>query len=182
MPKQRFTTVGLKVGIVKLEPYNDQWPRLFTKEQSRLRETIGEFALDIQHIGSTSIPGMMAKSIIDIGIALSSYADGEQCVTPLNEIGYEYRGNFGVPGRHYFVGGEGDTGSHLFHVHMFVSDTEDWHNLLRFRDYLIKHKETAEEYMRLKITLSSQFENDRAAYTAAKRPFIRKVLDMAVEV
>jgi GrpB-like predicted nucleotidyltransferase (UPF0157 family) len=166
------SALGLTRGKVKLLPFKTQWHVLFLEEEKRLRKAIGRQVVDIQHIGSTSIPGMMSKPLLDIGVAIVHYQDGQRCVTPLRQIGYEYRGEYGIPGRHFFVKGNPTT----HHIHMFEISNEIYTNYLLFRDYLIIHKETARSYARLKQRLADQYVDDRVAYQQGKAPFIQSVL------
>lgn len=168
--------LGLAVGAVKLQPYNPQWPRLFLEEKARLEQTLGSHTLDIQHIGSTSIPGLPAKPILDIGVAVASFEEARVCIAPLEQIGYHYRGELGIAGRHYFVKGDPVVTHHL---HLLEITSEDWKNHLAFRDYLTHHPELAREYAELKLGLAAQRGIDREQYLAAKDPFIRRILALA---
>ena len=106
--------IGLPRGVVQLVPYTTEWIRLFEAEKARLQAAIGEHVLDIQHVGSTAIPGMIAKPIIDIGIAVEAFEEARVCVQPVESLGYEYRGEQGIPRRHYFVKGD----PRIHHIHM----------------------------------------------------------------
>ena len=145
---------------------------LFLEERSRLQACIREYVLDIQHVGSTSIPGMPAKPILDIGIAVADFDEAVRCISPLENLGYTYKGENGIPRRHYFVKGAPRT----HHLHMVEIESEAWRNYLLFRDYLINNPETAREYARLKQKLARQFANDREAYQVGKDSFIKAVL------
>lgn len=98
MPDPKFD------GIV-LAAYDPAWPAMFREEQVRLERAIGQWAVAIEHVGSTSIPGIDAKPIIDIGVALRTFEDALFCITPLVEIGYECLGEFGIPSRIYSANG-----------------------------------------------------------------------------
>ena len=167
--------IGLRRDIVKLIPYTAEWERLFEVEKSLLQLAIDQFVLDIQHVGSTAIPGMVAKPIIDIGIAVTNFEEARICIPPIVQLGYEYRGEYGIPRRHYFV--KGDPRTH--HLHMNEIDSRDWENQVLFRDYLIQHSGLAEKYAALKMELAQQYPADREAYQDGKTPFIEQVLDMA---
>ena len=170
-----MTMLGLKRGIVRLEPHTEQWHALFTKEDNRLRVAIGEYVLAVEHVGSTAICGLSAKPIIDIAIAVQEIADASRCVTPLEQIGYEYRGEQGIAGRHLFA--KGDPRTH--HLHMVELSSDLWVGYLLFRNYLRQHRETAEEYERLKRDLAQEHRKDREAYTEGKAAFIEGVLKAA---
>jgi GrpB-like predicted nucleotidyltransferase (UPF0157 family) len=167
--------IGLERCIVRLVPYTAEWKRLFEQEKARLQAAVGDYVLDIQHVGSTSIPGMVAKPILDIGIAVQSFEKAFVCIEPMVQLGYEYHGEHGIPRRHLFV--KGDPRTH--HVHMNEITSRDWENLVVFRDYLIQHPEAAQEYTELKLELAQRFPTDRQAYLDGKSSLIERVLQLA---
>src|SRR6266404_7166187 len=136
-------------GQIQLFAYKSGWQIRFLEERDQLQASIGEYVLDIQHIGSTSIPRMSAKPILDIGIAITNFEDGVRCIQPMEKLGYTYKGENGISRRHYFVKGAPRT----HHVHMVELESEDWRSHLLFRDYLIENPETARSYERLKREL-----------------------------
>jgi GrpB-like predicted nucleotidyltransferase (UPF0157 family) len=167
--------LGLPKGTVKLEPHAEQWHQLFAEEAARLRKVIGDYVVAIEHIGSTTICGISAKPIIDIAVAVEKMADGERCVKPIEEIGYEFRGEQGIGGRFYFVKGEPRT----HHLHMVLEDSDFWRSHLLFRDYLRGNPPAAKEYEDLKLELAREYANDRDAYLQGKSDFIEKILKAA---
>jgi GrpB-like predicted nucleotidyltransferase (UPF0157 family) len=167
--------IGLERGIVRLVPYTKEWERLFQAEKSRLQAAIGNYVLDIQHVGSTSIPGMVAKPIIDIAIAVESFEEAAVCIKPIEQLGYEYKGENGIPRRHYFT--KGDLRTH--HVHINEIGGRNWKDHLLFRDYLTLHAEIAKEYAELKLALARRYLADRQSYLEGKVPFIERVLQLA---
>ena len=167
--------IGLKRRNVKLVPYATEWKRLFEKEKALLQAALGNHLLDIQHVGSTAIPGMVAKPRIDIGVAVESFEEAAGCIHPVERLGYETRGEHGIPRRHYFVKGNPRT----HHIHMNEMDSRDWANQLLFRDDVVQHPELAEEYAELKKRLAERYPADRQAYQQGKAPFIELVLKMA---
>ena len=168
--------LGLPSGQIHLSPYESGWQTLFLEERNRLLTRIAEFVLDIQHVGSTSIPGMPAKPILDIAIAVTNFEEAVRCVSPLENLGYTYKGENGIPRRHYFVKGTPRT----HHLHMVEIESDAWRNYLLFRDYLIENPETAREYATMKQALAKQFAKDRGAYQAGKESFIKAVLHNAI--
>jgi len=170
--------IGLERGVVKLVPYTVEWRQLFEQEKSLLRVAVVQYVLDVQHVGSTSIPGMIAKPIIDIGVAVTNFEEARVCIPPVEQLGYEYRGEFGIPRRHYFVKGNPRT----HHIHMNEMDSRDWENQVLFRDYLIQHPALVEEYAALKMKLAQRYPTDREAYLDGKAFFIKQVLEMARSV
>ena len=169
--------LGLEPGVVRLLAYQEEWRQLFAEEKARLQAALGETVLDIQHVGSTSVPGLPAKPIIDIGIAVGNYEAATVCINPIEQLGYTYLGENGIPRRHYFRKGEPRT----HHIHMNEMRSVAWENQVLFRDYLLRHPEAVEAYAKLKITLVRQFPADRDAYTLRKAPLITQILDLARE-
>lgn len=172
---ERYAVIGLERSIVRLAPYTTDWQRLFEQEKARIQTAIGHWTLDIQHVGSTSIPGIVAKPILDIGVAVEDFEEANVCIEPLEQLGYEYHGENGIPRRHFFV--MGDPRTH--HLHVNEIHSRDWENQVFFRDYLILHSESAEEYTALKLSLAERFPTDRDAYLEGKASFIERVLRLA---
>jgi len=168
--------LGLEKGVVRVVPYDPDWQVQYALEAARLYSSIGEFVLDIQHVGSTAVPGCDAKPIIDIAISIADLGKVEACVPPLEGLGYEYKGENGIPGRHYFQRGKPVC---LFHIHMSTPDHSNWINHLRFRNYLQAHAEAVHAYCQLKHDLAARYTNDRLAYTEGKAEFIRSILEAA---
>lgn len=168
--------LGLMRGTVALQPYHNEWPTLFQAEAMQLQVAIGAHVLDIQHVGSTAIPGLPAKPILDIGVAVENFEAATVCIQPLEALGYRYRGEAGIPRRHYFVKGEPRT----HHLHMNEISSADWQQQIAFRDYLRTHPDQAHTYAALKMQLARQFPDDRLAYTESKSGFIAGVLQKAL--
>ena len=166
--------LGLRRGAVELTPYTPAWATMFQSERARLQHALGADALDIQHIGSTAVPGLAAKPILDLGIAVATYAVVPTCVSRLTEIGYTYRGYRGPDQGHFFDQGPDQKLTHYLHM-LMISDP-GWSNYLKFRNYLIAHPASRNAYMQLKQDLASQYADDRAAYTAAKARFVQRIL------
>lgn len=166
--------LGLQRGTVQVVPYTPQWASLFQIEAQRIAQTLGTLVVDIQHIGSTSIPGLAAKPILDVGVAVATEADVAACVPLLEALGYTYRGYRGASEGYFFDQGPEQQLTH--YLHMLLIDHPSWRNYLRFRDYLITHPGVRDQYMRLKQELALQYPTNRAAYTAAKASFIERVL------
>lgn len=167
-------TIGLEEGIVRLEKYSPEWKMLYEKEEKLLRDSVGEYIIDIQHIGSTSIPDIVAKPIIDIGIAIANFEEWQRLIEPIQNLGYKYKGENGIPRRHYFV--KGDPRTH--HLHILEINSDEWKKHITFRDSLRKNKELADEYTRIKTELAEKFRNDRLAYTEGKTDFVQYVLEL----
>ena len=164
--------LGLKRGELSISPYREEWKNLFETEKKDIEKAIGDYIEDIQHVGSTSIPGMSAKPILDIAIAVKDFEKARICIEPLSKMGYAFKGENGIPRRHYFLKGEPCT----HHIHLLEKTSEVWERLILFRDYLRSNQNTAEEYKQLKIDLSERLQGDRNSYRIAKSDFVEEVI------
>ncbi|TET77291.1 MAG: GrpB family protein [Candidatus Heimdallarchaeota archaeon] len=169
--------IGLKRGMVKLKPYNPQWKEFFKKEKKLISSVITAFLIDIQHIGSTAIPNIVAKPIIDVAVAIDSLDNIEKIIPPLENIGFIYRGEQGIPDRHMFVKGGENYRTH--HLHVMQKDHYEWNKHILFRDYLKKHPNDAKQYSELKQKLFLKYGNDREKYTESKSEFIQNIIEKA---
>ena len=175
--KDTTNMLGLQRGAVQLVPYTPAWATLFQAERARLQSALGADALDIQHIGSTAVPGLAAKPILDLGIAVAAEAVVATCVPRLVALGYTYQGCRGADQGHFFDQGPEQSLTHYLHV-LLIHEAA-WSNYLCFRDYLQAHPAARDAYMRLKQDLASRYAEDRAAYTAAKATFVQHILAVA---
>ncbi len=164
---------------VEIVDYDPQWPVVYGEEKGRILDVIGRRIVAIEHVGSTAIPGLAAKPIIDIMVAVRRLADAEECIEPLQSIGYEYVPEFEaeLPERRFFRKGPPEARTH--HIHMIELTSEFWERHLLFRDYLRSHPDVAQQYYKLKKELADRYGSDREAYADAKTPFIESVLAMA---
>lgn len=170
--------IGLKRGTVKLLPHNPKWSGVFEKERKKLSKALNDLVIDIQHIGSTSIPGIPAKPIIDISIGIKSMENSKNFIKIFEDLGYEYRPDFGGPTiQLLFVKGPEEKRTH--YVHLMKYNGSIWKNDLAFRDYLRKNKKRAEQYASLKKELVKKFTDNRATYTASKTKFIHETIRMS---
>ncbi len=169
--------LGLPPGTVRLRPYTERWAELYQQEADRIKATIGDLLVGIEHYGSTAIPEIHAKPIIDILAGLGHLELWRQCQTPLEAIGYDYAPHAGVPGHHIF--GRGYARMYLLHLVEYGSTT--WWDNLRFRNALRADRRLAREYETLKLQLAHEFSESRPAYTAAKTEFIRRVLSFDLD-
>jgi GrpB-like predicted nucleotidyltransferase (UPF0157 family) len=161
-------------------PYDEAWPSLFEEEQTRIESAIGPWVEEIEHVGSTAVPGLAAKPVIDIMVGVKSLVESSILVERLVGIGYEYVPEFErvLPFRRYFRKMREGRRTHQIHL-VERPNAEWWDRHLLFRDYLRVHPEAAEEYARLKYELSHRFGEDRVAYTEAKTAFISEVVRRA---
>jgi GrpB-like predicted nucleotidyltransferase (UPF0157 family) len=163
---------------VLVVPYDTAWPELFQQLAHQLREALGSIALRIDHIGSTSVPQLEAKPIIDIQISVSDFDPLVAYKIPLEKLGYIFRDDNPELTKRYFREPPGERRVHI-HVRRAGSFSEQLS--LLFRDYLRNHPDIAYQYAQLKIELAQQHAhvNDHVAYTEAKDPFIWQVIARA---
>ncbi len=160
---------------IYLAPYSNEWPHEFEREKKVLLEAIGEWVEDIQHVGSTAIPGMSAKPIIDIMIGVRNLNDAdEQCVPRIQQLGYEYIQKYEkeLPERRYFQ--KTSHGVRTHQIHLVEINSDWWKRHLLFRDYLRSHPQVAQEYEELKRSLA-KIHSDTNEYAHAKTAFIREI-------
>jgi GrpB-like predicted nucleotidyltransferase (UPF0157 family) len=159
----------MSVRIIEVVPYDEAWPSTFVTEKQSLSDMLGECVLAIHHIGSTAVPGLPAKPIIDILLEVSDLFVFDIRSPLLAGLGYQAKGEFGIPGRRYFTKG-GERRTHQLHAFK-RSDTNVTRHLA-FRDYLRTHPEIAVEYADLKRRVAASCENDIERYSAGKHDFV----------
>jgi GrpB-like predicted nucleotidyltransferase (UPF0157 family) len=167
---------------VEIVGYDPRWPALFDAEAKRLRATLDpSLIVGLEHFGSTAVPNLSAKPIIDILIAVRSLADAQACfVEPLRNLDYVYWAENPRQDRMFFVKGMPPFGSRrTHHVHVTEIHGEMWQRLA-FRDYLRAHPQQARTYDQLKRRLAAEHPADREAYTAAKAAYIETVMRKAI--
>ncbi len=157
---------------VRVAPYDERWPALFAAEETRLSEVFGSLAAAIHHIGSTSVPGLAAKPIVDILVEVIDVGAVDGLGQAMSVLGYEAMGEFGLPGRRYFRKG-GDQRTHQ--VHVFAAGSSEAVRHLAFRDYLRAHPEEAAAYGRLKTELARRHPTDIQAYMDGKDVFVKEL-------
>ncbi len=165
---------------VPIVDYDPSWPLMFEKEKNAILEAIGEKVVAIEHVGSTAIPGMRARPIIDTLIALRRLDDAIECIEPLRKLGYEYRpiNETIIPGTRFFR--KSAPGSNTHHIRMVEKTSDQWNDYMLFRDYLRIHLEEAGEYAKLKIDLHKKFSGKLPL--KAKSDFVALVLERARSV
>jgi GrpB-like predicted nucleotidyltransferase (UPF0157 family) len=164
---------------IEIVPYDPRWPDLFAAEAPLVRAALGDQVIAIEHFGSTAIPGLAAKPIIDILVAVRSLAAMDNAEAALAPLGYVFWRDNPKRDRMFFVKGMPPYGARrTHHVHITEPSGEMWRRRI-FRDYLIKHPEAAQNYEALKRDLMAQFPDDREAYTAGKTRFIDAIMTLA---
>jgi GrpB-like predicted nucleotidyltransferase (UPF0157 family) len=158
---------------VVIVDYDPSWPDTFEQLRDRVAATLGPLAVAIEHIGSTAVPGLAAKPIIDLDVVIADRADLPAVIERLRPLGYHHEGDLGVPGREAFTAPAGTPPHHLY-VCAVGTPALDRH--LAFRDALRADPAAAGAYGELKRTLTSRLSHDRVAYTEAKSAFVDRVL------
>ena len=165
---------------IAIDPYNPSWPLLFENEAEFLRRKLPAPLIGrIEHFGSTAVPGLAAKPIIDVLVEVRSSAEARERIAPLLESeGYDYFWRTDVePAYAWFIRRDG-AGRRTHHVHMVERDSELWERL-HFRDYLREFPDEAERYEVLKLSLSRRHPNDRVAYTEGKAEYVKLITERA---
>jgi GrpB-like predicted nucleotidyltransferase (UPF0157 family) len=163
---------------VEIVAYDPAWPGRFAELGGELRAGLGDVALRIDHIGSTAVPGLAAKPVIDLQVSVAAFEPVTAFKQPLERLGYVYRADNPERTKRYFREPPGRRRTHV-HVRRAGSFSEQW--ALLFRDYLRAHREVAAEYEAVKRRLAVRFREDRHAYADAKVPFMWEVIRRADE-
>jgi GrpB-like predicted nucleotidyltransferase (UPF0157 family) len=171
---------------VAVVPYDPRWPELFRREKEHLLSCLpADLVRRVEHFGSTAVPGLAAKPVIDMLVEVADLGQTKARIAPVLEAqGYDYfwrptRGEDGPPFYAWFIRREPGSGTRTHHIHMVEAGfREHWDRLL-FRDYLIAQPQVAWEYQGLKLCLAAAFPNDRAAYTEGKTEFVVRVTEQA---
>ncbi|HON28872.1 MAG TPA: GrpB family protein [Mesotoga infera] len=155
--------------------YCSRWPEFFREEADRLKKGLSDPNVAIEHIGSTAVPGLSAKPVIDILIGVDSLDHADSLVVSIQKLGYTYIQEYEsmIPDRRYF---ERDAGEIDFHIHMVVFGGAFWTEHVFFRDYLREDPEAVEQYSALKKSLSKEHQNNREAYSRGKAEFIASIM------
>lgn len=170
--------LGVKRGTVILVPHDPEWAGLFQKEKELLLSVFGDRIKAIEHIGSTAIPGILAKPIIDMNVAVDSIDDIGDFISKLPSFGYEYIPERRFSDRQFFPKGLPEMRTHHLNLVEIASKT-GWGNPLLFRDYLRIHSEEREAYGKLKEELAAKYSDNRDEYTERKGVFVHRILELA---
>ncbi|MDF2770904.1 MAG: hypothetical protein K0S86_397 [Geminicoccaceae bacterium] len=175
VPDSRFPNPYSRFPIITLVAYDSTWPLEFAAEAERIERACAGLPIRLEHIGSTAVPGLAAKPVIDILAGRPGNMSGDAYVAAFRQLGYEHKGAYGIPGRNYFRRGSPRT----HHVHLVSWSSEFWRAHILFRDYLRAHPGVAREYETIKRELAGMSLQDKENYTDAKGPFIRSIVRRA---
>jgi GrpB-like predicted nucleotidyltransferase (UPF0157 family) len=165
---------------VEVVPYTREWKELFDKEKQLLESIFRQGGVELHHIGSTSVPGLSAKPIIDILLGIEELEKVDDITPEIVAAGYEAKGENGIAGRRYFQKND-ENGIRKVHLHAFEKGSPQLHRHLVFRDYLIEYPEEAKRYAAVKETAARKYEYDIESYIAEKSPLVKELERKALE-
>jgi GrpB-like predicted nucleotidyltransferase (UPF0157 family) len=161
---------------IVISAYDAGWPLQFEEIARPVRDALADLGATVEHIGSTAVPGLAAKPVIDIDIVVAARADVSTAIERLRSLGYLYQGDKGIEGREAFMW---PSGARPHHLYIVVRDSRPHRAHIAFRDHLRRHPEVAADYAALKTRLAEQHGADRLGYTDAKTAFVARVLRTA---
>jgi GrpB-like predicted nucleotidyltransferase (UPF0157 family) len=172
-----MSELGLESGRVRVVPYSAAWPALYAAEIARMGQVLSAagVSLNLEHTGSTAVPGLAAKPIIDITAGLHSEDDRSRAIAAIQAAGYVHRVERDIPGHDFLRRGD----PRQYHVHLTNVDSDFWRDHLTFRDWLRSHPDAAAEYMAIKQGLAQRYPADREAYIQGKTAFVEETLRTA---
>lgn len=165
------------VNPVIVLDYDPNWPGLFQSLRKRIADALGDMAVAIEHVGSTAVPDLAAKPIIDIDVLLASETTLSVAIERLASLGYIHRGNLGVPEREAFLAPVNNPPHHLY---VCPPSSAEFRRHIAFRDYLRAHPEDAKIYGDLKRALAERFRDDRSGYNTAKAEFVTELTSRTI--
>lgn len=170
-------SIGLKSGAVRLAKNHAEWAAYFASESNNIKNVLADIYCIIEHVGSTAIPGIAAKPIVDIAIGLLDMSQREIVTTRLESIGFRYRGYRDDSGGYIFDVLEQNIA--LCYIHLVTIDSEQWKRYILFRDYLLTSATARRRYEKTKYDLAERYPEERKSYTAAKKTIIDSLVDEA---
>lgn len=167
--------LGLEPGTVVVVPHDPRWEGLFRESARELRQALAGGILAVHHVGSTAVPRLPAKPILDLLVSVPDFEAARTLVPALARLGYEFRPDEEIPDRYYFRRLRGTARTH----HLSLAEPASHHHrvTLAFRDALRRDPALAREYAALKLELARRHPRDRPAYLEGKSPFVRRVLE-----
>lgn len=172
--------IGLNKSLVTVYPYDETWPMEYKKEEKILEGHLTGLDIRIEHVGSTSIPGLSAKPIIDIAIGAKSEEDLFEVAKRLENAGYDMLNSYEEKGEILARKGAPECRTHYIHIQLLGS--EYWNEFMYFKRYMLDHPESVKEYQKLKEELSVKYVDERKKYTASKNEFISNILEQAYKM
>jgi GrpB-like predicted nucleotidyltransferase (UPF0157 family) len=170
-----------KPHSVELSPHDPNWAQQVAEETLRWQHALGARLLQVHHIGSTSIPGIVAKPVLDLIPEFADLAVLDESRSAIEALGYAWWGEYGLPGRRYCTLSEPQSGRRLVHAHCYAHGSAEIARHLAFRDYLIAHPEVAQEYAAEKARCRALHAADSSAYSQAKHAWIQPIQAAALD-
>lgn len=158
---------------VEISDYDGTWPSQFASLAQRVRASLGQLVSRVEHVGSTAVPGLSAKPVIDLDVVVASEADLSLAIARLTGMGYMHEGELGISGRHAFIWPLGEARHHLY---LLTEGAEELRRHVAFRDALRGDRDLRDRYGMLKRELAARCSADRAAYTRGKSDFIESII------
>ncbi|KTC64959.1 glutamate rich protein GrpB (plasmid) [Legionella adelaidensis] len=169
----RLNVDDLKVEmLIRVVPYDPRWPIQFESEASAIKKALGNNCIEVHHIGSTSVPGLAAKPIIDMIPVVSDIVKVDNAIAAMKALDYEFKGEYGIPFRRYFQKGGNQK---AYNIHIFETGNPDIERHIKFRDWMETHSEDKNAYAQLKQNLANHYPNDITAYCLGKEDFIASI-------
>jgi GrpB-like predicted nucleotidyltransferase (UPF0157 family) len=165
-------SLGLESGVVRLVEYDARWPALYLEESARILTATADLPITLEHIGSTAVPGLCAKPVLDILAGHPAAVPVLDYVPAFERAGYEHRGDAGLAGHQFFRRGQ----PRAYHIHLVELGGPLWREYLAFRDYLRSDQAAAARYAAIKRSLAERFPRDRESYVTGKSSFIVEAL------
>ncbi|MBM7833180.1 GrpB family protein [Clostridium sardiniense] len=169
--------IGLKRNTVKLYPHSNEWGNLAEATIKDLKDIFSDKAVDVQHVGSTSIKEIKAKPIIDIAVGVKSFEDVDKLIETLEDKGFIHVEKNDDESQRFFSSGDFDADTRTHHIHVVIFGDKEWCDYIKFRDTLNNDVSKRRAYEELKLNLEKKYPNDRYEYTEAKADFISGILN-----
>lgn len=166
--------LGLRRGVVEVVPYDPRWPALFEVTAAELLRAVGPSILGVHHVGSTSVPNLCAKPILDVLLSVPDFDAALQLVPDIEALGYVFRSDEEIEDRHYFRRGNDKARTH--HLSLATPSSRHHIDTIAFRDALRRDVQLASDYAELKLELARRFPQDRESYLNGKTDFVLGVL------
>jgi GrpB-like predicted nucleotidyltransferase (UPF0157 family) len=163
---------------IVVREYDPAWPELFEGLRERVLDALGGLVVAVEHIGSTAVPGLAAKPIVDIDAVVASAEDVPLAIERLERAGWRHQGDLGIQGREAF---EPPADAPWHHLYVLPADSEELRRHLAFRDHLRAHPKEARTYAALKRESARRFGGDRRAYTDSKGEFVERIISRSTD-
>ena len=171
MSKDEFTWIT----EIRLVDYDPKWPNMFNGEAKILRDLLQDMVVSINHIGSTAVPGLDAKPVVDLMVEVTNLEKVQSMQEEFQNAGYEVLGENGIPGRHFVT--RNSAGERTHDIHIFETGHKEIEQMILFRDRMIENPKEAESYSELKNELAAQYRDDPIGYTQGKTEFILSAIE-----